>query len=338
MPTKQSPIHPLYKELPATPSPSKPRHLRLNHKVLSTVYESPVDEQKALEMERTRWSIRPVAKDEKEPDTDLVPEIASLHQDEEEKHSLNSQSSAYSSQHKTSLTSTDPTTACESEICSNPTTTSDYKDAYQQYRLVSLKSRKLTIATNLHVTLDKTQMLTNQLHVSIQPLNLLNTILHRLSGSSTTLEDLKERAALQIAASNNETEEIRTTIRILLTTNQTLIRECEVLLRDATISNLDLFTQERLAVNRLLTTLASDKNTTVDKDDDLECQQETLVAFNDYVSSLVQSLEEQDKGLENLIREVNQEVTSLEENINVYVKDKKSLKNMVRKMLGLGGL
>ncbi|THW94875.1 hypothetical protein D6D15_01797 [Aureobasidium pullulans] len=318
---------PHQKELPPVPSPSRPRHLRLNHKVLSTIYESSADENKA------RWSIRPVPQHEDEHEEDVPDSTTSPGQDDEDERSMISHSSSHSSKLEISVTSTDPTSVTESQICNISSTTDHYTKAYQEYRIISLTSRKLTFATNLHTTLDKTQLLTNQLHVSTLPFNILTAILHQPTKSSSTLEDLREQVASQQAAIKNKTEDIRLTVRTLLTSNQSLIRESEVLLKENAKSNLELFTQERLAVNRLMATLASNEHVKVEKDQDLEHQQNTLTTFNEYVGSLVENLEMQNVGLESLIREVNQKVKSLEGEIDICMREERWFRGIFRKIL-----
>lgn len=272
-----------------------------------------MDESRDRELKDRLWSIRPV-------------------EQEDEQQSLNSDTSSPSSQPETSFTSTDPTTISEDPSNKSCTKTTNYLDAYQRYRLISLQSRKLTQATSLHIALDKTQLLTNQLHVSTNPLNRLLSILYQLPESSTAIKDLREQATTQRTAITHKTEDSRLAIRNLLKTNQPLIRECEVLLKDATTSNLSLFTQERLAVNRLLTTMSSNENVKIEADEGLELQQDVLAKFNEYVGGLIESLEMQNKGLEAMIGEVNQKVRSLEGEIDGYVRDKRSLRKMLWKM------
>lgn len=336
-PTKQFPNYLLEKELPKTPRLSRPRYLRLNHGALSTIFESSADENKEA-LRKSRWSIRPVVREDSELEEDVTTNMQPANKNEETKSREKSETSSCSSQPETSLASTKPTSICESQdsLTSKPSSTTDeYKEAYQNYRIVSLQSRKQTAAINVRATLDKTQFLINQIHVSSNPLNLLNSVLHQLPGSSSTLQDLRERTAHHQGTLSAKTETFRLAIRTLLITNQSLIRECEILLKQQTTSNLESFTKERLAVHRLLTAFSKDDGIKVDKDDDLDCQRDTLIAFNDYVGSLVESLETQNTGLEDLIGEVNGMVRHLEEEVNNYVRDKKSLKKMVRKLLGL---
>ncbi|THY66134.1 hypothetical protein D6C97_01955 [Aureobasidium pullulans] len=314
------------KELPAIPRPSRPRHLRLSHSVLTTIWESSADENKA------RWSIRPVAQDDEKCDEDAPINIQSPDQGEEERQSLDSQTSSPSSKPKTSFISTDPTSVCESERSKSTAKAPDYINAYTAYRLLSLKSRKQTGANSLRATLDKTQFLTNQLHTSMQPFNLLNRILNQLPGTSTALEDLREQTATRHAAITQKTDEHRLGIRNILKANYSIIAECEALLKEEATSNLELFTLERLAVNRLLTTFSSSETTKVEKDEDLESQQDVLVRFNEYVGSLIQSLDNQNTELEGLIQDLNKHVRQLEEEIHSYVRDKRSLSKMFRKM------
>ncbi|THY35665.1 hypothetical protein D6D01_01121 [Aureobasidium pullulans] len=337
-PTEQSPNYLLEKELPKTPRLFKPRYLRLNHGALSTILEFSADENKEA-LRKSRWSIRPVVPEHAELDEDMTNNMQSANKDEGTKSSVKSETSSCSLQPETSFASTKPTSISESQdsLASKPSSNTDeYKEAYQNYRIVSLQSRKQTAAIDVRATIDKTQFLINQIHVSSNPLNVLNSVLHQLSGSSSTLQDLRERIAHQQGTLSAKTETFRLAIRTLLITNQSLIRECEVLLKQQTTSNLEYFTKERLAVHRLLTAFSKDDGIKVDKDDDLDCQRDTLIAFNDYVGSLVESLETQNARLEDLIGEVNGMARHLEEDVNSYVRDKKSLKKMVRKLLGLG--
>ncbi|CAD0013481.1 unnamed protein product [Aureobasidium pullulans] len=330
--------HSLQKEPHASLSPSKPRHLRLNHKALSTIFESAVDESKDHER-RARWSIRAVNQDHKEHDDEQIFDTKTFDQDGEQQQaqheSPESQTSSLNSQLEKSLTSTNPTSICDSQASDQSAKINDYKEAYLKYRLISLQSQKLSAASNLHVTLDKTQFLTNQLHVSTNAFNLLCSIIQQFSGSSATIKDLRERTTNQQATLSVETDNIRLAVRNLLKTNYTVIAECEVLRKEANTSNLSLFTAERLAVNRLLTTFSSSKVITVDRDEELECQQDTLTTFNDYVGSLVQNLDVQNDGLEKLIKDVNQQVRELETEMDEHVRDKKSLKNMLRDFFDL---
>ncbi|THY18139.1 hypothetical protein D6D02_02912 [Aureobasidium pullulans] len=322
---------PQQKPLPKIPSPSKPHYMRLSHSVLDTIYESSLDEREARELAETRWSIRPVKQDEGEDD--VFTNKKSPTQVEEDQESLKSKNSSISSQHEISLTSTNPTSLCNSQVSDRSVSTDDYKEAYQQYRLISLQSRKVTAATCLHVTIDKTQFLINQLHVSMTPLNLLNTIIGAFSGSAATLNDLREQGVTEKSFIDNKTEEIRAAIRDLLNSNHSLIRECEVLLKENNDNDKpDLFIRERLAVNRLITTIASKENVKVDADENLQCQQETLATFNDYVAGLVQGLGAQNVELERLIGDVNQRVCRLEQDIDAFVRDKRSLSKLFRKM------
>ncbi|THV64411.1 hypothetical protein D6D29_10656 [Aureobasidium pullulans] len=323
----------LQKELPRTPSPSKPRYLRLNHKVLSTIFESSADASKDLER-KARWSIRPVNQDDEERSEGVSARTEALEQPEveQERPSLDSSSYSPKSRPSMSLTSTEPTSIEDHQSSSTSCTVVDYKDAYTQYRVLSLQSRKLAAATNLRHAMDKTQFLVNQLHISTAPFNLLLTILHHITGSSSALRDLQKQITSQHITTNRQTEEFRAAVRDLLITNQSLIRECEVLLKETTASPLDLFTKERLAVNRLMKAIASEEHAKVGVDDDLLAQTDTLVTFNEYVGTLVQSLEFQNVGLESLIGDVNRKIRLLEEEVNSFVRDNKSLRKMIRKM------
>ncbi|THX32301.1 hypothetical protein D6D12_02288 [Aureobasidium pullulans] len=314
IPTNQSSTRSLNNGRPATPNLSKPQHLRLSHKVLSTIYESSLDEKKQKEREAT-WSIRPVDQNE-----------------EEEQQSLRSQASSPNSELDTSLASTKPTTVSASQNSTSledPCPIDSYMEAYAKYRLLNLKTQKRNAATNLHIALDKTQFLTNQLHNSMVPFHLLITVLNKLIGSSPILKDLRERTSDQQITVSKQTEDFRLSLRDLLKSNHSLIAECENLLKTSADSNLELFTQERLAVNRLLATFSSNQNIKAQRDDQLELQQDVIAKFNEYVGGLIEGLEVQNIGLEKLVGDVNRGVRCLEEEIHAYVRDKKSLRGMV---------
>lgn len=82
-----------------------------------------------------------------------------------------------------------------------------------------------------------------------------------------------------------------------------------------------------------MATLASNEHVKVEKDQDLEHQQNTLTTFNEYVGSLVENLEMQNVGLDSLIREVNQKVKSLEGEIDICMREERWFRSIFRKIL-----
>ncbi|KAI5202873.1 hypothetical protein E4T39_04450 [Aureobasidium subglaciale] len=310
------PARPQQNSLPSIPSPTKPRHLRLNHSVLNTIHES-VLEETVVELDQY-------------PSSTIF-----LVQDRDDRQTPESETSSTSSQFEISLSSTTGTALSETETCE---TNKDYEEAYTKYLVADLQRQKWTVATNLEYALDKTQFLTNQLHSSMSPLYTFITILYNLSGSSETVQILQEQVTDHQATINLQTEETRLAIRDLLHKNQTDIRECEVLIKKHANSNLDLALVERLAINHLMIALATKESADIDKfdnshDDELSDQKDKLAEFGARVRSLVQGVEEKNAELETCVVNVNKLVHRIKNFIGLAVENESAIRKILRKLL-----
>ncbi|KAI5205954.1 hypothetical protein AUEXF2481DRAFT_27538 [Aureobasidium subglaciale EXF-2481] len=316
--------HPQQRLLPPIPSPTKPRHLRLNHSVLNTIHEAALEETIVMLDQYPSNTIFLVedSDDRQTPESD-------------ERQKPESETSSVSSRFETSLTSTPATTLNEIETYGS---FSDYERAYVQYLVADLQRQKWTIVTGLRHALDKTQFLTIQLHISMSPLYTFITILQELSHSSETVQILQEQVIDQQTAIKHQIDETRLAIRELLNTNQADIRECEVLVKKHANSGLDIALELRLAVNHLMIALAAKEDVDIDKfdnshNDELSHQQTKLADFSARVRSLVENIEEENNELDKCIGDVNKMVHQIKGLLVRHVDRKSAVRKMLQNLL-----
>jgi hypothetical protein len=277
--------------------------VRLNHNVLTTIYEHDTEDEETKPQHAFRDALTLL---------DMS--------DQGSIYSQATHATCASSQPDHSPTSmTDDTTFCTSQSSSTSTTT-DYNKAWTCYRIANLHTRKHTIATQLRVSLDQAQFLLNQLHLCMSQFNTMTQFYCEKTAYTTVLTVITEDDSLALRA-----EKPRLAIRQLLNENQPLIKECEGLLKSSKESNLELDTKERLALNRVMTALVSSSEPTTTtstaaatkvSDNGLLKQQAEIIAFNRLVGELIDGLEEQNTRLLHLVRHVNDRIHGLKVEID----------------------
>ncbi|KAH0344034.1 hypothetical protein KCU83_g8551, partial [Aureobasidium melanogenum] len=274
------------------PTSPKPRHISLAHSALITIHESPQqkdDPPKLTRMPRVRScdSLCQRATDKilphlPQPD-DQIKDLDSI-----EPHKLDENVNTSGS--ATSNTIPQPEVKQQPDTQSPPCTITASEVAWQDHLLKDQKARKWKLCTSLRIVLDQHNSLLADVNISSAKAECLVSLLDDVARSNQRLRYLHQRAVEQSRILDQQSEQLTSASKLVLTSNKSLIAECDSFLKDNAASYDFLLAEKEKSFQHAMDIKTLNKDSQVSKNEDLYRQNEELAMFVASLTALLDTL------------------------------------------------
>ncbi|KAH0369326.1 hypothetical protein KCU65_g3466, partial [Aureobasidium melanogenum] len=275
------------------PTSPKPQHISLAHSALITIHETPQQKDappRLTRMPRVRScdSLCQRATDKVLPH---LPQPDDLTKDLDSVKPIKLEENINTSRSATSNTIPQPEVKHQPETQSPYCTITASEAAWQDHLLKDQKARKWKLCTSLQIILDQHNSLLSDIKISSAKAVCLVSLLNDISGTNQRLRYLHQRTVEQSHVLDQQSKQLASASKLVLTSNKSLITECDSFPKTNTNSYDFLLAEKEKSFQHAMNTKTFDKDTQVPKNEDLARKNEELALFVASLTTFLDTLE-----------------------------------------------